>query len=85
MGDDNPVLALPSAAGVQEGDSAVQIDLSQEEFELMLLMLGYALGARSRDGGIPKSWWKLMDALVDALNQGNPNWIPDEIPKESVP
>jgi hypothetical protein len=66
---------------MMETEDAVQIDLSQEEFELMLLMLGCALGARCRDGGIPKSWWK----LVDALNEGNPNRIPNEISKESVP
>lgn len=56
----------------------VQITLSGEEYNSLLLMTGYAAGAAESGGheGIRNSWLK----LANAINEGNPDWTPYEIP-----
>lgn len=62
----------------------VLIDFSQEEFDLLLLILGYSFGDHMRkaaeqaapfyagETAIPASWWRLLNSI----NEGNPNWRP---------
>jgi hypothetical protein len=53
----------------------VVIELSYEEYECLLLMMGYALGGNSTN----PYWWR----VVNAINEGNPRWTPYEIPEAS--
>ena len=60
---------------MQRINGRVIIDISEDEFESLLLALGYAIGARHRDeGAMPKEWVR----LVNAVNKGNQNFIPYE-------
>ena len=57
------------------------IDLTDDEFNKLLLLFGYATGAAMvRD---QKSLAYGFLALANRINQNNPNWIPYEIPKEN--
>lgn len=59
--------------------SDVKIALTREEYETLLLAVGYATGAALRDNDR-----KLMRAfllLANAVNRDNPNWKPYEVPE----
>ena len=49
----------------------VLIDISEEEFTILLLMLGWAVGNRSVQEAVP-GWW----LLVNSINEGNPHFTP---------
>ena len=50
----------------------VIIDISDEEYVTLMIVIGYATGARSNNEPLPLSWIQ----LVDAINKDNPNWTP---------
>jgi hypothetical protein len=57
----------------------MQIDLSEDEFEVLILALGYAAGAASKDNVNPS----LVDSFIrvaNAVNRNNPRWTNYEIP-----
>jgi hypothetical protein len=62
----------------REGDTVV-LTMPVEDFEGLLLMLGYAAGAAvlTRRG----DFWNFMD-LANRINDGNPHFTPYEIPAE---
>jgi hypothetical protein len=72
----------------------VVIEISEEEFESLLLCLGYATGAASakppgyddhRHRTVPLHEYKLAESwlrLANSINKGNPQWTPYKIPKK---
>jgi hypothetical protein len=63
----------------REGDN-VTIQMSQDDFSNLLLMVGYAAGAARREGDV-KAFYRWIEFAND-LNTGNPNFRPYEIPPE---
>ncbi len=53
----------------------VLIDISEDEFETLLIVIGYAVGARSLGEPLPHSWI----SLTNAVNEGNPRWTPYQV------
>ena len=62
----------------QKTEAGVVITLTDEQYDELLLMLGYATGAMSNDD---PNGWPLYRALrfVNEINDGNPNWMPYEV------
>jgi hypothetical protein len=60
-------------------DGRVYFDLSEREFERLLLFLGMAAGAN--DGELAYE----VTRLANVINEGNPDWIPYNVPKNSPP
>jgi hypothetical protein len=56
------------------------IHLSPAEFEGLLLLMGYAVGAANREGD--QRLFRFFLRLTNAVNRGNPGWIPYEVPAE---
>jgi hypothetical protein len=53
------------------------IDISEDEFDSLLIALGYAIGARSTHEPLPYGWLR----LANSINEGNPNWTPYKLPE----
>ncbi len=53
----------------REGDRII-IDLTQEQWEILVYALGYATG--NAHHGLQKVLWQ----LANEINDGNPNWVP---------
>jgi len=64
-------------AWTREGDEIV-LRLSVNDYETLLLMLGFAAGAVSRESH-QNIFWRWV-ALVNRINEGNPQFTPYEIP-----
>ena len=58
----------------------MKIELTQDEFDMLLLMCGYATGAAMEKGNKRLGYGFL--SLANAINRDNPHWTPYEIPKE---
>lgn len=58
----------------------VRLEMSADEYALMLLMTGYAAGAAMAQGE-PNMFWRWID-LANRMNTGNPEFLPYEIPRE---
>lgn len=56
----------------------VTLAMTPDEYAQLLLMLGYALGARHKEGDLGGFYRWL--AFVNDLNTGNPQFTPYEIP-----
>jgi hypothetical protein len=50
------------------------IELSDEEFKILLLAMGYATGAAAKEGNHQLANSFLI--LANAVNRDNPRWIP---------
>lgn len=63
-----------------EREGRVQLDMPRDDWETLLIMLGYALGAagHSKD---KEQFWRWV-AFVNRLNATNPRFTPYEIPEE---
>jgi hypothetical protein len=61
-------------------DGEVTITLTDEQFDRLLLVLGFAIGKSGPDSPISAS---LILGLVNAINEGNPNWTPYEVRDEA--
>lgn len=57
----------------------VLIDISTDDFNSLLLCLGYATGA-ARDKATRNAWLR----LANAVNEGNPDWTPYDVPEQSA-
>jgi hypothetical protein len=55
------------------------IELSQDDFELLLVMLGYGTGAAMQHD--QKLAYKFL-ALANRINKDNPNWTPYAVSPE---
>ena len=64
----------------REGGRVV-IEISEDEFDLLLIAMGYATAAATTSG---LAWRNNMLRLVNAINEGNLNYTPYEVP-ENVP
>lgn len=56
------------------------IELTDDEFDTLLLMCGYAAGAASNhdDRRLANGFLR----IANAINRNNPQWIPYEIPEK---
>jgi hypothetical protein len=63
----------------ERGDR-ITIEMTAADFDELLLVLGYAAGAASKDGQQAFFWRCLR--LANNLNQGNANFMPYQIPEE---
>lgn len=56
------------------------IELTQDEFESLLIALGVAVGTFMKQ----KDWAEVhrLMRLANAINRNNPNWTPYEVPEE---
>lgn len=57
----------------------VRLDMSREDYNLMLLITGYSLGIIKLND--PDLFWPALE-FVNELNAGNPQFTPYEIPAE---
>ena len=56
-----------------EENGQVVLRMSREDYELLLLGMGYAAGAAAQPG-TPILPWRKIFGLMDRLNSGNPKW-----------
>ena len=56
----------------------VVIDMSRDDFDMLLLVLGLAAGGQFDDRVF---FWRVMK-LANTINEGNPRYTPYEIPEE---
>jgi hypothetical protein len=62
----------------QREDDTVTLTMTVEEYQTLLIGLGYTLViARGKDPDLYVRWIK----LVNSINDGNPKWTPYEVPK----
>jgi hypothetical protein len=61
----------------REGGRVV-IDISEDEFNSLLIMTGYAIAARRAHEPLPYGWVR----LANSINEGNPNFTPYWVPPE---
>lgn len=60
----------------------IVLTMTRDEYSLLLLQLGYALGALSKENSLPRELMNQALKLVNSLNEGNPNWKPYELMEE---
>lgn len=53
----------------------VYIDLTETEFEMLILLMGQGAGNAMRANDDLRPWLR----LANAINKGNPNWRPYEV------
>jgi hypothetical protein len=64
-----------------EDDAGITLTLNRDQFDLLLLTLGFAVMAvREHPGSASLSW--TITKLANLLNEGNPSFTPYEIPEE---
>lgn len=61
-------------------NSSVTITIPNEVHERLLIALGFAAGAAPPGS---REFWNLI-CLANEIQEGDPNWIPYEIPSEAV-
>lgn len=61
-------------------DGRIVLDLSPDQFDGILIALGYALGFAQDSGNVEyvQCWLR----LVNQINQGNPNYTPYEVTEQ---
>ena len=57
----------------REENGEVTLTMSRDDYDLVLMVLGYATGGAVKDGWIPPR--KLLE-LTNRLNGGNPRYAP---------
>jgi hypothetical protein len=72
---DEPPFASPITLNMT-GRGGFTVELSQTDFDALLLALGMAAGACLRDG--QKGLALLVIELSNKINKNNPRWIPYE-------
>jgi hypothetical protein len=65
----------------EQGDNIV-LTLTCDDHNRLLLVLGYALGTAAAQGKGIFSRWDLS-ALINRIEEGNPNFTPNELPKSA--
>jgi hypothetical protein len=58
----------------------LNLNLTREEFDTLILALGFATGSAFKQG-MGKLSYSLLE-LANTINKDNPNWKPYEIPQE---
>jgi hypothetical protein len=59
----------------------VTIELTEDQFQILLLAVGMAVGAASGQSGHDPLLFADFIGLANSINSGNPNWIPYEVPE----
>jgi hypothetical protein len=74
--------AAPKASKSRSVSDNVVIELTCDEFDSLLIMMGYAAGAASScDSQLLTSFLR----LANAVNRNNPRWTPYAMPDEPTP
>ena len=60
----------------REENDQVILTMSREDYQMLLIVLGYATGGAIKDAWTPAS---RMFELTNRLNEGNPNYQPYEV------
>ena len=70
------------AAGMKytENSDTITLKMSRNDYDQLILILGYATGMASRTGD-KWTFYAWID-FVNRLNTGNPHFLPYEIPEE---
>jgi hypothetical protein len=63
-------------ADFKRGDGKVTFTLTEDQFALLMMAIGMALGS-----SYPHPISSRMLALANAINEGNPDWTPYELKK----
>ena len=63
----------------QNEDDCIQFDMPREDYNLMLLLVGYSLAVIKQNDH--ELFWPALE-FVNELNAGNPNFAPYQIPEE---
>ena len=63
-----------------EENGEVVLRMSWEDYQMLLIVLGYATGGAIKDAWTPAS---RMFELTNRLNQGNPNYTPYQTGKDA--
>jgi hypothetical protein len=58
----------------------VLIDIGEDDFEILIFLMGLGAGTAQREGSTGL-FWRFI-SLANAVNEGNPNWTPYEVPAE---
>jgi hypothetical protein len=58
-----------------------RITLDRNDYESLLVTLGYAIGAAIKDEDARRAWAILR--LANRINEGNPAYIPYKVPPEA--
>ncbi len=61
----------------------VTLDMPCEDYQRLLMMLGYVAGQEHAKGEMPR-FWGWID-LTNRMNATNPNFTPYEIPPGKIP
>lgn len=64
----------------REENGQVVLTMSREDYETLLIWLGYYTGGVSQRGGKIDE----MLSFLNRLNQGNPNYTPYQVEKKNV-
>jgi hypothetical protein len=56
------------------------IELTDDEYDVLLMMSGYAAGAADQAGDQPLKW--VFVKLANRINKGDPNFRPYAVPEE---
>jgi hypothetical protein len=67
--------------GYSEKDGQVVLTLSREDWQSLLITIGYAAGAMNSNGD-SRSYRECYE-LLNRLNQGNPNYTPYQVGEKS--
>ena len=72
------IMAKENITSTPNVEDRVNISLTRDEFEALLIMCGYATAAAMKQD--TKMGYAFL-ALVNTINRDNPKWIPYEIPQ----
>ena len=61
-----------------EKDGQVVLSMSREDYETLLIALGYYTGGISQRAGKNEAFTEMIE-LLNRLNQGNPNYRPYQV------
>jgi hypothetical protein len=61
----------------------MQIDLTDEEFQQLVIMAGYAMGAATKSG--EQSLARSFLRVANAMNKNNPRWTRYQVEDEPEP
>lgn len=80
---DKPLNAQKSSPAERESAEQLHvIRLTSDQFDSLLLGIGYAAGAAMGDGN--RAMFGSLLRLANAINEGNPRWTPYNVEREEA-
>jgi hypothetical protein len=65
----------------REENGQVILTLSWEDYQNLLITIGYAAGSMNTNGD--QRWYRECYLLLNRLNSGNPSYTPYQLPEKS--